>query len=59
MSTVLVLILLFLALALIISAGLVVPQRNPEEPVEEPEVNADGQVESELLRRPLRSRHPV
>ncbi len=57
MSTATALILLFLALSLAISAGVAAPRRDRPGGRERPE--ADGQVESELLRRPLRSRRPA
>jgi hypothetical protein len=52
------LIVLFLVLALIVSAGVAIPRAQRNDVADVPE-NPDGEVESELLRRPLRSRHPV
>jgi hypothetical protein len=56
MTTGILLILVALAFALIVSAGITLPRRRRADGGT-PTPTHSGQVESELLRRPLRSRY--
>jgi hypothetical protein len=57
MTTGFALILLCLALAMILAAGLTLPSRHTHPNRPETGRDSGGRVESELLRRPLRSRY--
>ena len=57
MTTPTLLIVLAVVLALLVSVGVFIPTR--AKPTEDPDLPPAGQVESELLRRPLRSRQRV
>jgi hypothetical protein len=57
MTTGMTLIVLCVALGLIVSAGILIPRRRRAKGGLNHSTEPTGQVESELLRRPLRSRY--
>jgi hypothetical protein len=59
MTTESALVLLAVAFALIITAGISVPQRRRAATRADDDSVGSGEVESALLRRPLRSRYPA